>query len=262
MCRFQRPEIFPRADQLDAALLERLLAIATSRVGSKLKNSPRPSQVRHMPLRAVEAEQLRRRLVEAEAALGAGEVRRENDVARLRARGAALRVGLGASWDVLVFFAASSESRPGRSDVHGFVRRYFARPRTATATMTLPLPIASADIDRFGKSAANRWRRLQPVDHHLDVVPHLPIERQLVGERDDAAIDAGAHEALLPQVFEQVVVLALLTANHGREHGELRPGRERHDAADDLLARLGRDRPPHCGQCPWPTRAYSTRRKS
>ena len=36
-------------------------------------------------LRAVEAEQLRRRFLEADAALGAGEVRREDDVAGLRA---------------------------------------------------------------------------------------------------------------------------------------------------------------------------------
>ena len=36
-------------------------------------------------LRAVEAEQLRRRLLEADAALGAGEVRGEDDVAGLRA---------------------------------------------------------------------------------------------------------------------------------------------------------------------------------
>ena len=74
-------------------------------------------------------------------------------------------------------------------------------------------------------------------------MPHLAVERQVVGERHDAAVDAGPHEALLPQVLEQVAVLALLAADDRGEHGELRPGRQRQDAGDDLLARLGRDRP-------------------
>ena len=42
-------QLFPRADQLDAALLKRLLGSGTSRSGSNVKNSPRPLHSRHMP---------------------------------------------------------------------------------------------------------------------------------------------------------------------------------------------------------------------
>ena len=88
--------------------------------------------------------------------------------------------------------------------------------------MILPFPTAERRIDRFGQPAADRRARLEPVDHDFDVVPHLAVEREVVGERHDAAIDARPDEALLPQVLEQVAVLALLAANDRREHGELR----------------------------------------
>ena len=72
---------------------------------------------------------------------------------------------------------------------------------------------AERRVDRFGQPAADARAGGEPVDHHLDVVPHLAVERQVVGERHDAAVDAGADEALLPQVLEQVAVLALLAAD-------------------------------------------------
>ena len=85
-------QILPRADELDAAS-DRTTSLVPgpSRSGSKLKNSPRPSHVEAHAVRAVEAEQLRRRFVEADAAVGAGEVRGENDVAGLARRFAARR---------------------------------------------------------------------------------------------------------------------------------------------------------------------------
>ena len=189
-------------------------------------------------LRAVEAEQLRRRLLEADAALGAGEVRGEDDVAGLRA---------GARRFATSDASARVEPRLRRLRLDSAVAVRLGSllvPRPSrTATTMLPFPIAERHVDRFRQPAANARARRQPIDDDLDVVPHLAIEREVVGERHDAAIDAGPHEALLPQVLEQVAVLALLAANHRREHGELRPGRQRQNAADDLLARLGRDRP-------------------
>ena len=44
---------------------------------------------------------------------------------------------------------------------------------------------AERGIDGFGQSAADAGRRFQAIDHHFDVVPHLAIEREIVGERND-----------------------------------------------------------------------------
>ena len=110
--------------------------------------------------------------------------------------------------------------------------------------MTLPFPTASAESTASAKPAADRRSSFEAVDHHFDVVPHLAIEREIVAERNNAAIHAGADEPLLAQVFEQVFVFALLAANDGGEHGILGAGRERHDARNDLLARLCGNRPP------------------
>ena len=101
---------------------------------------------------------------------------------------------------------------------------------------------AERGVDGFGQSAADAGGGFQAIDDDLDVVPHLAIEREVVGERNVFAIDAGAHEALLAQVLEQVLVLAFLAADDGGEDGVLRSRFNRHDAGDDLLARLGRDR--------------------
>ena len=101
---------------------------------------------------------------------------------------------------------------------------------------------AERSIDCFSQSTADAWRRFEPIDDDLDVVPHLAIEREFVVERNVFAIDAGSHEALLAQVLEQVFVLALLAADDGGQHGELRSCFDRQDAGDDLLAGLGGDR--------------------
>ncbi len=113
-----------------------------------------------------------------------------------------------------------------------------------------PLPDGQRRIHRFGQPPTDRWPRLEPIDHDFDVVPHLPIERQVVRERDNAAIHTGPHEALLPQILEQILVLALLAANDGRKHGELRTGGQHQNTGDDLLARLGGDRPAALGAMP------------
>ncbi len=84
---------------------------------------------------------------------------------------------------------------------------------------------------------------LQPVDDDLDVVLDAPVELQVVGQPHDLAVDAGADEAALEHVGEEVLVLALLSADDRGQHEEPRPLRQGEDAADDLLAGLGGDRP-------------------
>ena len=74
-------------------------------------------------------------------------------------------------------------------------------------------------------------------------MPHLAVKLQVVGELNDFAVDAGADEALLEQVFEQIAVFAFLAADQreqGRRNG-VRPAVSRM-RLDDLLAALGGDR--------------------
>ena len=99
-------------------------------------------------------------------------------------------------------------------------------------------------LDRLGQRAAAPFGvGLEPVDDDLDVVLDALVELQVVGQLHDLAIDAGADVAALHHVREEVLVLALLPADDRGEHQEPRPFRQREDAADDLLARLGRDGP-------------------
>ena len=82
----------------------------------------------------------------------------------------------------------------------------------------------------------------EPVDHHLDGVLLLLVERRRVVERVDLAVDPGPGEALGLQLPEQLDVLALAAADDRREH--LEPGAllEGHHPVDDLLRRLPLDR--------------------
>ena len=113
----------------------------------------------------------------------------------------------------------------------------------STAMTSEPSPSASA----CSTASASRGRTfgvvLQPVDDDLDVVLDLPVELQVVGQAHDLAVDPGADEAALEHVGEEVLVLALLAADDRGQDQEARARRQGQDAGDDLLARLGRDRP-------------------
>ncbi len=77
-------------------------------------------------------------------------------------------------------------------------------------------------LDGLGQPRSDLRAGHQAVDHDLDVVPHLPVQPQVVGQPDDAAIDPGTHEPLLQQVLEEVAILAFLTADQRREQQESR----------------------------------------
>src|SRR5262249_55369268 len=83
----------------------------------------------------------------------------------------------------------------------------------------------------------------EPVDNHLDVVLDAAIEFHIVGQADDATIDASAHEAALEHVFEEVLVFPFLPADNGRQHQEATAFRQCQDAGNDLFAGLGGDGP-------------------
>ena len=86
----------------------------------------------------------------------------------------------------------------------------------------------------------------EPVDDDLDRVVLVAGEPRpsRVGELDDLAVDAGPGEALLGELVEQALVLALAAAHDRREHLEAGALGQLQHAVDDLLRRLAGDDPP------------------
>ena len=105
--------------------------------------------------------------------------------------------------------------------------------------------VAFADLQgqfhRFGQPRPDRRLDHQPVHDHFDVVPHLAVQLQVVGQRHHVAVDASPDEALLQQVLEQVAILAFLAADQRGEHGQPGSFGQMQDPGDDLLAGLSRD---------------------
>ena len=238
-------EVVPGADELDGAGGERLRRIGDELRGVEAEHVAQAVARGAHALRAVEAEQLRRRRLEAEAAGVAGVVGAEGDVAGV-GRCACCGACFGVAWTPVRRRrrpASSSSASRSAAASRLTVAASCGASASSSATMRLPSP----SLRPSSTASARRVRIVgagdEAVDHHFDVVPHLAVERQVVGELHDAAVDPGADEALLQQVLEQVAELALLPADDRREDRELRLGRQRFDAADDLLAALGGDRP-------------------
>ena len=80
---------------------------------------------------------------------------------------------------------------------------------------------AQGGFDGIGKPAADIVLHDQAIDHDLDVVLLILVERDVGREVAQFAVDAHAHVALLLQVAELFAVLALAPAHDGREHLDL-----------------------------------------
>ena len=83
----------------------------------------------------------------------------------------------------------------------------------------------SASVTAVSIESASRLRRSRPhheaVDDHRDVVLVLLVERDLLLEPAQLAVDLHAREALGAQLLEQLLVLALAAAHDRREDHEL-----------------------------------------
>ena len=73
-------------------------------------------------------------------------------------------------------------------------------------------------------------------------MPLGPIKFDLGPQRDDFAVNSDAHVALLLQVTQQVTMLTFLVPHHRRKDRVLRSFFQLQDAADNLIARLRRNR--------------------
>ena len=159
------PQILPPADQLEAPLLKVQGRVGYQQLGvERVEFAQAIALVAHA-LRAVKAEQLRRRWFETESAIGAGIIDREDRIV-----GPCLGPTLG--------FA-----------IRGLAVLNLDEHRT--------LANRQSQFDRFGQSRSDVCFDLQPVDNDFNVVPHLAIESQVVVQGNRLAIDSRADEPLL-----------------------------------------------------------------
>ena len=98
-------------------------------------------------------------------------------------------------------------------------------------------------LDRVRQPLAQVAPHDQPVDHHRDVVLVLLVEDDVLLQHAQLAVDLHAREALAAQLGELLAVLALAAAHDRRQHHEPLAVLHVHDLVDDLLGRLGGDRP-------------------
>ena len=105
-----------------------------------------------------------------------------------------------------------------------------------------PFRQLSCGLDGLRKPRAQVGLHRQTIDDHLDRVLELLVERDLFLEQAQLAVDLDAREALVAQLLEDILVLALAVTDDRGVDGELRPFRQLEDLVDDRLLALARDR--------------------
>ena len=113
---------------------------------------------------------------------------------------------------------------------------------SANSTMASPSASSSADLETLGEAARHVGPHDEPVDHDLDVVFELLVERRRVGDLIEFAVDLQALEAALHEFGDFLSILALAAAHHRREQIEPRALRQRQHAIDHLAYGLALDR--------------------
>ncbi len=97
-------------------------------------------------------------------------------------------------------------------------------------------------FERIREPRADVGAHHDAVDHHVDVVGELLVERRHLGDLVELPVDLDALVALLEKLGEFLAVFALAAAHHGRQQIEPRAVRQRQDAVDHLRHGLALDR--------------------
>src|SRR5581483_8645932 len=95
--------------------------------------------------------------------------------------------------------------------------------------------------DRKLKTVFDARLHQQPVNYNFNGVILALVETDLVFQVDQYAVDAGAGEAVLRQLFHFLFEHAFAAAHDGREDHDAIFRRELHDALHDLFGRLAGD---------------------
>ena len=119
-------------------------------------------------------------------------------------------------------------------------------PAAGAASASSATASPSASLSACSSESAKPRRDVRPhheaIDHDVDVVGELLVERRHLGNLVKGAVDFDALVALLHKVGEFLAVLALAPAHHRREQIKPRAFRQRHDAVDHLRNGLALDR--------------------
>ena len=114
------------------------------------------------------------------------------------------------------------------------------RPQDALAEAQRLLHLARGVVVLGGRLAGQLGDD-EAVHHHVDVVPLVAVEVELLVDVADGAVDADAHEAEALDGLEDLLVLASAVADDGREQHRARPRRLGEHGVDDLLHGLAAD---------------------
>ncbi len=96
-------------------------------------------------------------------------------------------------------------------------------------------------LDRFDEPRPLIWTDDDPVDDDLDVVLLVLVERYLLGQLVQAAVDSNAHKPRLAHVVDQRSVLALATLDDRAQHHHARSLGQLLDVVRHLVDRLPAD---------------------
>ena len=105
----------------------------------------------------------------------------------------------------------------------------------------MPSESASAVSKEFSEPRAHVGPHHDAIDHHVDVVLELLVERRRVPDLVELAVDLEPLKALLLQLGELLAVLALAAARDRREQIKPRAFRQRQHAVDHLAHGLALD---------------------
>ncbi len=87
----------------------------------------------------------------------------------------------------------------------------------------------------------------QPINHDFDGVVSSLVQRNVVFEIDQFAVNARPGEAVLHQLLHLFLKLALASSHDGCEHHHPIFRRQAHDSRHNLFCRLPRNRPSAVG---------------
>ena len=121
------------------------------------------------------------------------------------------------------------------------------------------LAIAQGQLNRIRQTPANALLVHQAVNHQINGVLLVLVQRGHIVQRIELAVDAHTGKAFGLELFELVLMRALLKFHqrgHDHELGALRQG---HDIANDFICRAGLDGPPALGaiHAPKPGKKYA-----
>ncbi len=108
--------------------------------------------------------------------------------------------------------------------------------------MATPSARPKRRLEAVGEALGDVGAHDEAVHHHVDVVLELLVELRRVGDLVERAVDLDALEALLLQLGQLLLVLALAAAHDGRQQVEARALGHRQHAVDHLRHGLALDR--------------------